>query len=48
MQTKGFRGYRLEVRTRDFQSLNRGSIPRIPILKRELPAEVVELVDTYA
>lgn len=24
-------GYRLEVRTRDFQSLSRGSIPRIPI-----------------
>ena len=25
-------GYRLEVRTRDFQSLSRGSIPRIPTL----------------
>ncbi len=27
------RGYRLEVRTRDFQSLSRGSIPRIPTIQ---------------
>lgn len=46
------RGYRLEVRTRDFQSLNRGSIPRIPTSNGVRicidSAEVVELADTYA
>ena len=40
------RGYRLEVRTRDFQSLSRGSIPRIPTSMAGalsfLRAEVVE------